>query len=46
VRAQCSNLALHLGPAGKAAANVMTAEDLRELFSLNADIASDTWDCM
>lgn len=32
--------------AGKAAANVMTAEDLRELFSLNADSISDTYECM
>lgn len=31
---------------GKAAANVMTAEDLRELFSLNADSWSDTNDYM
>ncbi|KXZ56498.1 hypothetical protein GPECTOR_1g446 [Gonium pectorale] len=31
---------------GKAAANVMTAEDLRELFALNTNIASDTYDCM
>ncbi|KAG2497992.1 hypothetical protein HYH03_004251 [Edaphochlamys debaryana] len=31
---------------GKAAANVMTSEDLRELFALNADVASDTWDHM
>ncbi len=33
-------------PPGKAAANVMTAEDLRELFSLNADSMSDTYECM
>ncbi|GLC33814.1 DNA-dependent ATPase protein rad54 [Pleodorina starrii] len=31
---------------GKAAANVMTAEDLRELFTLNATSWSDTYDCM
>ncbi|GIL43572.1 hypothetical protein Vafri_1202, partial [Volvox africanus] len=31
---------------GKAAANVMTAEDLRELFTLNADTWSDTYDYM